>query len=151
MRTVLIATLIVAATTAFAQPGNRIRFNDQDLFLSGGNVAWIQFAQDIGPGTTRLDVFRQSFEDVRDNGGNAMRFWMHTNGTRSPEWDGSRVVGPGEEALVVVQILKKRYPTLPIFRSSSQPVFIVNPGCPIGCMLPAKPGWRSTCCGRWIH
>jgi hypothetical protein len=87
--------LTVHVLNASAQPGNRIRFNDQDLFLSGGNVAWIDFARDVGPGDTRFDVFRQAFEDVRDNGGNAFRFWLHINGSSTPEWSGSVIIGPG--------------------------------------------------------
>lgn len=85
-----------AGAAAHAQPTDRIGFNDQALFLSGGNVAWINFARDIGPGPTQLDTFDEIFEDVHARGGNAMRLWLHTTGAVSPAWDGSLVVGPGD-------------------------------------------------------
>ena len=100
----LILAMILAfaagiSTISTAQPSDRIRFNDQDLFLSGGNVAWVNFARDIGPGTTNLDAFNEAFQDVHDNGGNAMRLWLHTTGAVTPEWNGSTVVGPGAGAI----------------------------------------------------
>jgi len=94
--TLLLAGLVVAAQ---AQPLNRISFNDLELFLNGGNVAWVNFARDIGPGTTDLARFRQAFQDVHDHGGNAMRLWLHTTGEASPEWNGAQVVGPGIGAI----------------------------------------------------
>jgi hypothetical protein len=78
---------------------NRIRFNGQDLFLSGGNIAWVDFARDIGPGTTQLPKFNLMFSQLHNTGGNAMRFWLHTTGANTPEWNGSQVVGPGVGAV----------------------------------------------------
>ena len=77
----------------------RIRFHEQDLWLNGGNVAWIRFARDIGPGETRLDLFEQMFRELRENGGNTFRLWLHTNGANTPEWRESTVVGPGAGAI----------------------------------------------------
>lgn len=82
-----------------ARQANRIPHNGQDLFVSGTNVAWINFARDIGPGTTNLDQFEQMFRDLRANGGNSMRLWLHTSGSSTPEWNGSMVVGPGVGAV----------------------------------------------------
>ena len=39
MRLSVIAAVLVVSSSVQAQ--NRIRFNEQDLFLSGGNVAWV--------------------------------------------------------------------------------------------------------------
>jgi len=79
--------------------GNRIHYNNQDLFLSGANVASVNFAQDIGPGWTDLDTFADIFLDVHDHGGNAMRLWLHTNGEATPEFGDSTVTGPGTDAI----------------------------------------------------
>jgi hypothetical protein len=81
-------------------PQSRIRYNNQDLFLSGSNVAWIDFAGDIGPGNTNLTRFGEIFEELKNDGGNSFRLWLHTDGTRTPEFDGSGlVVGPGANAV----------------------------------------------------
>ena len=93
------------AASAAAQPSDRIRFNEQDLFLSGGNVAWISFARDVGPGFTNLNTFEEIFREVHANGGNAMRLWLHTNGANTPAWDGSTVVGPGNGTIEDLQAI----------------------------------------------
>ncbi|HMB94356.1 MAG TPA: discoidin domain-containing protein, partial [Rhodothermales bacterium] len=95
----LIGLLMLSVFTAQAQPDDRIRFNDQDLWLSGGNIAWINFARDIGPGPTDLTRFDEIFQQLHDNGGNAMRIWLHTTGAATPAWDGSTVTGPGTGAI----------------------------------------------------
>ncbi len=92
----LAAALVLLAGTASAQ--ERVPFNDQELFLSGGNVAWVNFARDIGPGATNLDAFEDAFQSVRDHGGNTMRLWLHTTGEVSPAFSTTEtgvVTGPG--------------------------------------------------------
>ncbi len=77
-------------------------FNGQELWVSGGNVAWVNFARDIGPGATNLAAFDKIFADVQASGGNAMRLWLHTSGSTTPEWNPARtgeVVGPGVGAI----------------------------------------------------
>ena len=81
---------------------DRVPFNDQDLWLSGGNVAWVDFARDIGRGTTNLDAFEDAFQSVRDHGGNTMRLWLHTTGEASPAWSTTEtgvVTGPGADTI----------------------------------------------------
>lgn len=93
----LLATLlsVVLSASAAAQPLDRVPFNGQDLFLSGSNVAWINFARDVGPGTTDLVSFRQMFDELHAAGGNSMRLWLHTDGASTPAYSGSLVSGPG--------------------------------------------------------
>lgn len=93
--------VLFAAVTApaLAQSPDRVQHNGHDLFLSGSNVAWINFASDIGPGTTNLELFDEMFRDLRASGGNAMRLWLHTTGGSTPQWDGHMVVGPGVGAV----------------------------------------------------
>lgn len=78
---------------------DRITFNERSLFVSGGNVAWIHFARDIGPGHTNIPQFEKVFRELSENGGNVMRLWLHTNGRYTPEWNGQMVVGPGVGAI----------------------------------------------------
>jgi hypothetical protein len=91
--------LIGVVQATLTQSMNRIPIDGQPLFLNGGNIAWIHFARDIGPGTTRLDLFEQIFREVNEHGGNTMRLWLHTTGAVTPEWNGHKVTGPGEGAI----------------------------------------------------
>ena len=90
-----LALLALAATVPARGQSGRVPLAGQDVFLSGGNVAWVNFARDIGPGTTNLAAFETMFADVRASGGNAMRLWLHTDGTNTPAWSGTDVTGPG--------------------------------------------------------
>lgn len=79
---------------------NRIRYNNQDLFLSGANLAWVNFANDIGPGSTDFNRFGDVLLQMHDHGGNALRWWLHTNGTVTPAFNGTGlVIGPGVDAI----------------------------------------------------
>jgi mannan endo-1,4-beta-mannosidase len=86
-----------AGTGVSAVP-NRIRHRGEELYLSGFNIAWFDFAKDIGAG---LDEARlhQAIADLVAAGGNTLRWWIHTDGTTTPEWglvEGERrVIGPG--------------------------------------------------------
>ena len=91
--------LVASAHEALSQPNDRIEVAGQSIFMSGGNVAWVNFARDIGPTNTNLAQFENIFEEVAQYGGNTMRLWLHTNGTSTPEWDGPFVVGPGQNSL----------------------------------------------------
>jgi hypothetical protein len=95
--------LVIGLVFGTGQPtlaqGNRITYNNQQLFLSGANLAWIsddRFARDIGPGPTDFDSFADIMLQMHDHGGNALRWWLHTDGRSTPEFDDSGFVsGPG--------------------------------------------------------
>jgi Bacterial Ig domain/Secretion system C-terminal sorting domain/Carbohydrate binding module (family 35) len=96
--TALLATLLMLHT-GYAQ-SNRMRYNNQDLYLSGANLAWINFAHDIGPGQTDFDAFAEILLQMHDHGGNAVRWWLHTNGTSTPQFNSAdSVIGPGVNAI----------------------------------------------------
>jgi hypothetical protein len=81
---------------AFSQI-NRVKYNNQDLFLSGGNLAWISFANDIGPGLRDYSSFVDILLQMHNHGGNAVRWWLHTNGSVTPQFnDSGFVIGPGQ-------------------------------------------------------
>lgn len=77
---------------------NRIRYNGKDIYLSGFNIAWFNFAGDVGSGLNETRL-RSALEDLSTSGGNTLRWWIHTDGSSTPEWgevDGqTRVTGPG--------------------------------------------------------
>ncbi|MGK9477699.1 Ig-like domain-containing protein [Melioribacter sp. OK-6-Me] len=91
----ILSVLIYFHATIFPQ-SNRIQYNNQSLFLNGTNLAWLNFANDVGPGETDFKTFGNILLKLHDNGGNALRWWIHTNGTNTPEFDQNGfVVGPG--------------------------------------------------------
>ena len=84
------------AVTAGAQ-SSRISFNGQKLFLNGANIAWRNYANEVGPmANTDLSYFNSIFSQVRSNGGNCLRLWVHIHGGNTPVWQGAKVTGPGE-------------------------------------------------------
>lgn len=98
LRQVVIA--FVLCTSALFAQDHRIDYNNQKLFLSGANLAWVAFARDIGRDPTDFNSFADIMLQMHDNGGNAMRWWLHTNGTYTPSFDGSGFVnGPGTDAI----------------------------------------------------
>jgi len=83
---------------------SRITFNNQQLFLSGSNVAWVNFAGDLGPGSLDTARFASMYDSIQAHGGNALRLWLHTNGTQTPAFDANgRVIGPGAKSVAYLQ------------------------------------------------
>ncbi|MCB0749303.1 MAG: hypothetical protein KDC90_17710, partial [Ignavibacteriae bacterium] len=92
---ILLILLFTYVRISFGQ--NKIKYNDQDLFLSGANLAWLSFANDVGSGTTDFEEFGNILLQIHEHGGNSLRWWLHTNGTKSPEFGSSDfVISPGE-------------------------------------------------------
>ena len=95
-----VALICLLFTFGFAQEtANRIEVNGEPLWISGSNVAWVDFARDLGPGGVRLTEFNLAFQQLRANGGNSMRLWLHTTGAHTPQWSGNIVTGPGTNAI----------------------------------------------------
>ena len=101
----LFGALLVAVPGLQAQ--NRIEYNNQQLFLSGANLAWQQFADDIGPNPSTPNTvhFADVFGQIRANGGNSLRLWLHTTGQYTPAWSGSLVTGPGSGTIADLQTI----------------------------------------------
>ncbi len=95
--------LLVIFSVISIIPQSRIHYNNQDLFLNGSNVAWINFARDIGPGTTDFGRFGEIFAELKAAGGNSFRLWLHTTGEYTPEFSGDLVAGPGAGAISDLQ------------------------------------------------
>jgi hypothetical protein len=94
-RSWILLVVLFFSQSAFSQI-NRVRYNNQALFLSGGNLAWISFANDIGPGPKDYSSFADILLQIHNHGGNAVRWWLHTNGDSTPQFnDPGLVIGPG--------------------------------------------------------
>ncbi len=68
-------------------------------FVNGINIAWINFGRDTGVDPFNgsqyhpdLNQFGQAMDFVKNNGGNVMRWWYHTNGSTNPVYDQNQKV-----------------------------------------------------------
>jgi hypothetical protein len=91
----LLAIACMVMHAAVAQT-NRVPYNNQQLFLSGANLAWFHYASDIGAGGLDTTAFGDTLLQFHESGGNAVRWWLHTDGTVTPAFnDSGFVTGPG--------------------------------------------------------
>ena len=68
-------------------PSSMCRTTCCPAFASGLNVAWIRFGADVpSPNIARFDTL---FKDSASVGGRVVRWWLHTNGSRTPGYDGA--------------------------------------------------------------
>jgi hypothetical protein len=86
----IVLVLAVIAGVAQAMPAsNRITLpSGRKIFVSGMNLAWINFGTDVGDAPLDTNSFKQAIQDVRDSGGNTMRVWLSTNGANDPKFNG---------------------------------------------------------------
>jgi hypothetical protein len=74
-----------------AEGDSLVNHNGQRLFLSGMNLAWMNFGNDLGGFNQTL--FTQKIDDLVAAGGNSLRWWLHTNGRYSPQFTDGVVSG----------------------------------------------------------
>lgn len=80
---VLFVTLVVSVVLVKAQSyGPLVNYRGQELFLSGMNLAWINFGRD----TVDFDepAFVAALDELAAANGNTLRWWLHTDGSVSP-------------------------------------------------------------------
>jgi len=88
----LLALLVVFLFTqaAFSQM-NRVLYNNQQLFLNGSDLAWVNYGQDWGVGwgigETDTTTIANWMLQMHQHGGNAMRVWLNVEGTVTPKFD----------------------------------------------------------------
>jgi hypothetical protein len=63
---------------------NRLVINGQPLFISGMNIAWDRFANDVGDQKISSS-FVNYFKQIKGSGGNAVRWWLHTDAQNDPK------------------------------------------------------------------
>lgn len=102
--------LLISAALAFTEPaGSRITLpNGKKVFISGMNLAWINFANDVG--NKPLDTLKLSvaMKNISDSGANCMRIWLSTNGTNDPIYNSQGLVsGPGAYTISNIQEMLK--------------------------------------------
>ena len=67
-------------------------------FASGLNVAWVKFAGDVP--NPNMATFQTLFKNTHDAGGRVVRWWLHTNGTVTPGYDGGGMASPLSQAAI---------------------------------------------------
>ncbi len=71
---------------------NRLNFSEGEFYMSGMNLAWVDFANDVAVTPIDENKIRKSIQDIRDAGGNSMRWWLFTNASKSPTFSVNGVV-----------------------------------------------------------
>lgn len=89
------------ATESVSEELNVLEHRGQQLFLSGMNLAWIDFGRDL----THFDEARfvTALDELSKAGANTVRWWIHVNGSHTPAWDGDMVSGMPEGSITVLE------------------------------------------------
>ena len=108
IKTLAIALLAVASVATAMPAGSRITLpSGKKIFVSGMNLAWITYAGDVGNtplSTSSVGLIDEAMKAVHDSGGNAMRIWLSTDGTKDPIYGGNGLVsGPGSSTIANIQ------------------------------------------------
>nr|AGS52742.1 putative protein-signal peptide [uncultured bacterium contig00069] len=92
-----------AQTTQDYAEGNRLIINGKPLFISGINVAWKNFAGDVGDqalSASDRNWFGAQFSEIKNAGGNAVRWWLHTDAQNCPKINSNgQVTGIGSNTI----------------------------------------------------
>lgn len=82
--------LLVGEPTNYGNNRIVIRGGKQEVFVNGINLAWDDYSKDIIQYND--EFFASVFEKLENYGANGLRWWLHTNGRFSPEFDESGLV-----------------------------------------------------------
>lgn len=106
----LLGLVIIGAVTLQAMPaGSRITLpTGKKIFVSGMNLAWKNFAGDVGDTPLDTVYFDKAMKDIADSGGNCIRVWLSTNGTNDPKYNSQGLVsGPGSQTIPNIKKMLK--------------------------------------------
>lgn len=78
---------VAPQTVKDSMSGNWLVINGQKRFMSGMNIAWIGFGSDVGDKGIAISSFTDKVKQIRKAGGNAMRWWLHTDASNCPKID----------------------------------------------------------------
>jgi len=82
------ASAVAPQTTQDKAEGNRLTINGKPLFISGMNIAWNSFGQDLKDGASINETkFTGYILDIKNAGGNAVRWWLHNDARYCPKVD----------------------------------------------------------------
>ncbi len=92
-------------TTQDRAEGNRLIINDKPIFISGMNIAWHSFANDVGDYDVNIGAFENYLDQIKSAGGNAVRWWLHTDAQKCPKFNENTgaVTGLGSKTISNIQ------------------------------------------------
>lgn len=69
--------------------GKDLYYNNKKIYLSGVNIAWVDYNNDWGNGKyfEHRQTMTNWLDQISQHGGNAVRVWVHVEGAQSPKWD----------------------------------------------------------------
>lgn len=96
-RILLVLMITVYGAFAHCQPATLKHFG-QDIFASGINLAWMDFANDLA----NFDEarFTKAVKEISAAGGNVVRWWIHVNGKNNPQFTNGVVSGIASKDIV---------------------------------------------------
>jgi len=101
---VAIVSVALAALHAHAADSRVTLPNGKKIFVSGMNLAWINFANDVGDTPLDTQKVSSAMKAISDSGANCMRIWLSTNGTNDPKYGSDGLVtGPGSQTIANIQ------------------------------------------------
>ena len=79
------------------------------IFAVGMNLAWINYAGDVGNTAIDTSKFDKPMKDIADSGANCMRIWLSTDGTHDPVYSSTTglVTGAGTQTVANIQKMLK--------------------------------------------
>jgi len=90
-------------TQDYAENG-RLIINGKRVFISGMNIAWVDFSNDVGDKPFDAAKFRNYVRDIKLAGGNAVRWWLHTDATQCPKINSEgQVTGLGTKTIANIK------------------------------------------------
>jgi hypothetical protein len=81
--------LILPFQHSFSQ--DLLEVNNKPFFASGMNLAWMNFGYDLT--SFNASLFTKKCDSLAAAGGNSLRWWLHVNGTGSPQFTNDTVSG----------------------------------------------------------
>jgi hypothetical protein len=89
----------------------KLCYGGKQIFLSGMNIAWFKFSQDVGRGGYEGSLLyvdetlvRKTFKNLRAAGGNTARWWLYTNNAMDPIIDSTTDLTTGIETNTIANV-----------------------------------------------
>ncbi|MDR0331114.1 MAG: hypothetical protein LBH93_05350 [Chitinispirillales bacterium] len=102
---------VAMQATQDSADGNRLVINGNRIFISGMNIAWNNFGSDVGDRDVSINPFVNQFTQIKAAGGNAVRWWLHTDAQNCPKINSNgEVTGIGSKTISNMrQVLDSAY------------------------------------------
>jgi len=75
---------IVNAAPDLVVDGTQLKYKGKKIFFSGINLAWIDFNSDVGADKLNEAKWKEAVQNIKNAGGNAIRWWLFNNMSVSP-------------------------------------------------------------------